>query len=62
MGLLYKFIDMLLLECYWNVGQVGVELAFLPDCDVVRRGVGTFLLGVDLTITSGVSWSSSSSL
>ena len=34
-----------LLECYWHIGQVGVVLAFLHDCDVVRRGLGYVVVG-----------------
>ena len=47
---------LLLLECYWHAEQVGVILAFLPNCNIVHGGVGMLLLRVDFSSTIGVLW------
>ena len=61
LGILPTDFD-LLLECYWNIGLVDMELLFLLECGVVHEAMGTLLLGFDFTAILGVVWVCSSSL
>ena len=45
LGLLPTNVD-LLLEFFWHVGQVDMELVCFPK----RRGVGMLLMGFDLSV------------